>query len=82
METLLIVAKLLGFGGVFVEYVGAAIVMVLLCHSSECGWFGAIHDCGLGFSLATSYLGVKRCCFNGLRATMMTGPTAEPVCLH
>ena len=28
-------------------------------HSSECGWFGAIHDCGLGFSLATSYSGVK-----------------------
>ena len=26
---------------------------------SECGWFGAIHDCGLGFSLATSYSGVK-----------------------
>ena len=22
-------------------------------------WFGAIHDCGLGFSLATSYSGVK-----------------------
>ena len=26
---------------------------------SECGWFGAIHDCGLGFSLATSYSGVQ-----------------------